>query len=229
MTPKGIVLHFTASTFGDRQQIDQWHKENGWSGIGYHYVIMNGVRNQGDPYKAQLDGVLEKGRAANIKGAHCKAAQMNDCTLGISSIGTANKVPNGATAAPSNVTTATYLTKKQLDTLVDTTAKLCIQFGLNPSGTFVHPNTGKTHAVITQHSQHDPINKPLCASLQISTIRQLVAAKVATFGPDAVPMLESVLESNPEAIEATLAEFTTEAGSAEGPEDLETDVKPDYQ
>ncbi len=229
MNPKGIVLHFTASTYGDRRQIDQWHKENGWSGIGYHYVILNGIRNNGDPYNAPLDGLLEKGRADNIMGAHCKAAGMNQCTLGISSVGAPNKVPNGASAAPSSTTTSAYLTAKQLDNLVDTAAMLCIKFGLNPSGTFVHPSTGKTHPVITQHSQHDPTNKPLCASLQVNTLRQLIISRVAVLGETSGLIAESTMESDPEAVETTLPEFTTEIGGFDGPEDLEIDVKPDYQ
>lgn len=227
MTPKGIVLHFTASTYGDRQQIDEWHKANGWSGIGYHYVVMNGIRNNGDTYKPQLDGVLEKGRADNVMGAHCKAEGMNQCTLGISSVGSPNRVPHGATAAPATLTTAAYLTQKQLDTMVTTAAQLCIRFGLEPAGTFSHE--GKTHAVITQHSQHDPVNKPLCASLQIANVRQLIAAKVTQLkqhpGPEAEADITTFV-AKPEMVEASLPEFTTEVGNTYGPDDLEMDVQP---
>lgn len=39
MRYKGIILHHSASPFDTTpQQIDKWHKERGWKGIGYHFV-----------------------------------------------------------------------------------------------------------------------------------------------------------------------------------------------
>lgn len=40
-------------------EIDRWHKDRGWSGIGYHYFI-------------KTDGTLEQGRSLNKIGAHVK-------------------------------------------------------------------------------------------------------------------------------------------------------------
>ena len=36
-----IVLHHTggADIDASAEEIDQWHKNDGWVGIGYHYVI----------------------------------------------------------------------------------------------------------------------------------------------------------------------------------------------
>ena len=35
-----IVVHHSASKQSTtRDQIDRWHKDRGWSGVGYHYVI----------------------------------------------------------------------------------------------------------------------------------------------------------------------------------------------
>ncbi|PRP96572.1 N-acetylmuramoyl-L-alanine amidase [Enhygromyxa salina] len=49
-------------------QIDGWHKHNGWSGIGYHYVVRQG-------------GAVESGRAAGEVGAHAKG--LNGKSIGI--------------------------------------------------------------------------------------------------------------------------------------------------
>ena len=35
-----IIIHCSDSDFGDAQTIDLWHKQRGWKGIGYHYVIV---------------------------------------------------------------------------------------------------------------------------------------------------------------------------------------------
>ena len=34
-----IIIHHSASPIGTTvEQIDQWHKARGWTGIGYHFV-----------------------------------------------------------------------------------------------------------------------------------------------------------------------------------------------
>ena len=40
------------------EQINEWHLQNGWNGVGYHYVI----RRNGD---------IERGRTLEVVGAHC--------------------------------------------------------------------------------------------------------------------------------------------------------------
>jgi len=67
-----IVVHCSDSTFGDAALIDQWHKERGWTGIGYHYVILR-------------DGTVEKGRPDSERGAHVKGKNSN--SIGICLIG----------------------------------------------------------------------------------------------------------------------------------------------
>ena len=56
-----IVVHHSASgsAVTTVEKIDRWHKERGWSGIGYHFVIYP-------------NGSVNKGRALNKTGAHCK-------------------------------------------------------------------------------------------------------------------------------------------------------------
>lgn len=57
--PRSAVIHHTASPDVSAQTIDSWHKERGWDGIGYHYVI-------------RADGSIESGRAIEKQGAHAK-------------------------------------------------------------------------------------------------------------------------------------------------------------
>lgn len=53
------VIHHTASHDVSAETIDKWHKERGWDGIGYHFVI-------------RKDGTIEEGRNINKIGAHAK-------------------------------------------------------------------------------------------------------------------------------------------------------------
>ncbi len=39
-----LVIHHTATPYGSMQDIDRWHRNNGWDGCGYHFVIGNGTR-----------------------------------------------------------------------------------------------------------------------------------------------------------------------------------------
>ena len=57
-----IIIHCSGVKPGQlssARQIDTWHRNLGWDGIGYHYVI-------------RRDGTIEKGRPETVKGAHCK-------------------------------------------------------------------------------------------------------------------------------------------------------------
>ena len=58
---KLIVVHCSAVRPGQRssaEDIDNWHKDKGWKGIGYHYVV-------------RRDGTVELGRPLEEVGAHC--------------------------------------------------------------------------------------------------------------------------------------------------------------
>lgn len=81
MKPNYIVIH-TAAFRGkncDANTIDQWHRQRGWSGIGYHYVILN------DRHDTKKDGSLETGRPLSQSGAHAKG--INSQSIGICCIG----------------------------------------------------------------------------------------------------------------------------------------------
>lgn len=71
-----IVIHCSASPNGAQhgaQDIDCWHRERGWDGIGYHYVI-------------PCNGVLQQGRSIHRAGAHARGYNQN--SIGICMIGT---------------------------------------------------------------------------------------------------------------------------------------------
>ena len=70
-----IIVHCSATKAGQdftAADIDCWHRERGFNGIGYHYVV-------------RLDGKLEKGRDVSLAGAHCKG--WNGRSVGICYIG----------------------------------------------------------------------------------------------------------------------------------------------
>ena len=51
------IIHHTVSHDVSAKEIDRWHKERGWEGIGYHFVI-------------RKDGTVEEGRDIDKIGAH---------------------------------------------------------------------------------------------------------------------------------------------------------------
>lgn len=66
-----LILHCSDSDIDAHDSIkviDAWHKENGWSGVGYQYFIRG-------------DGIIEKGRPENKIGAHVKG--FNKGSIGI--------------------------------------------------------------------------------------------------------------------------------------------------
>lgn len=54
------------------KEITQWHKDRGWSTIGYHFVI-------------RRDGTIEVGRNLNVAGAH--VTNYNKNSIGICMVG----------------------------------------------------------------------------------------------------------------------------------------------
>lgn len=75
MNVRYIVVHCSDTPNGrwhDAADIDRWHKERGWAGIGYHFAIL-------------LDGTVESGRPLDTPGAHVRG--YNDESIGICLIG----------------------------------------------------------------------------------------------------------------------------------------------
>ena len=70
-----IVVHCSANREGctlRMADIDRYHRSLGWNGCGYHYVI-------------PIDGSIERGRAEETVGAHCR--NHNRHSIGVCYIG----------------------------------------------------------------------------------------------------------------------------------------------
>lgn len=70
-----IIVHCTATPAGRRvsvADIDSWHRQRGFNGIGYHYVV-------------ELDGHIAQGRPVHLAGAHCKGHNSN--SIGVVYVG----------------------------------------------------------------------------------------------------------------------------------------------
>ncbi len=73
---KWIVLHCSASYYGDVATFNDWHEKKGWNGIGYHWVITSCYPTE-DHYRNNqpdmaFDGVIHKGRSEQFRGAHVR-------------------------------------------------------------------------------------------------------------------------------------------------------------
>lgn len=72
---KEIIIHCTATPEGRNvtaAEVDKWHRERGWGGIGYHFLIL-------------LDGSIQIGRPIGKPGVHCKghnAESIGVCYVG---------------------------------------------------------------------------------------------------------------------------------------------------
>lgn len=95
-----IIIHCSATPAGKDYTVDdirRWHKQQGWTDIGYHYVIYR-------------DGTIHEGRSIDIAGAHCTGH--NTHSIGVCYIGGVQR--NGKT--PSD--TRTHAQKEALARLL---------------------------------------------------------------------------------------------------------------
>lgn len=72
---KEILVHCSATKEGKKftaNDITRWHKDRGFTTIGYHYVVL-------------LDGTIQQGRAEMVMGAHCTGHNAN--SIGVCYIG----------------------------------------------------------------------------------------------------------------------------------------------
>jgi len=77
-----IIVHCTATPENREvtiEEIDSWHKQRGWSGCGYHFLV-------------GLDGSISKGRPVERQGAHCKGE--NKYSIGVAYSGGCDKDMN---------------------------------------------------------------------------------------------------------------------------------------
>jgi len=80
-----VIMHCSDSEWGSAEAIRGWHLERGWSDIGYHFVICNGIRHSDGVYSPNWDGVVEPGRPLWRVGAHCKGD--NESSVGVCLVG----------------------------------------------------------------------------------------------------------------------------------------------
>lgn len=114
---KKIIVHCSATNNTknfDAHDIDRWHLNRGFAGIGYHYVVLR-------------DGTLQKGRWTDAVGAH--ASGHNNDTIGICYIGGLDG--KGRVAMDG-------LTPKQHKTLITTLKTLMGLYGLYPADVLGH-------------------------------------------------------------------------------------------
>ena len=111
-----IIVHHTASPRDTTvSQIRDWHVNgNGWSDIGYHYIILG-------------DGTLERGRSINKTGAHCKGH--NKGSIGICVTGNTSQEPP---------------TTAQVESLFGTLKMLLEDYNLQRSDVYGHRDFGAT-------------------------------------------------------------------------------------
>ncbi|MFO8236461.1 MAG: N-acetylmuramoyl-L-alanine amidase [Bacteroidales bacterium] len=135
-----IILHCSDSSSGNAALIAKWHvKERGWSGIGYHYVILNGWLTS-TVYNPIYNGHIETGRPLDddpvVKkteaGAHVRGHNYN--SVGICLVGNSR-----------------IFTEEQLNTSLRIVQRLEKQFN---------------NIQVVQHSDLDP-KKPDCAGLDM--------------------------------------------------------------
>ena len=91
---KRIIVHHSASDWGNAITINKWHSQrDGWNGIGYHFVITNGILTPSDLRSGRIFvpmiGSIECGRQldgdnwvdASEIGAH--ALGLNHNSIGV--------------------------------------------------------------------------------------------------------------------------------------------------
>lgn len=101
-----IVVHCSATSPGmdiGVAEIDAWHRDRGFAGIGYHFVIRRGGR-------------VEDGRLVEQPGAHAKGYNKN--SIGVCLAGGIDKLGNSEN----------NFTKKQFDALRRVIGRLLAQY-----------------------------------------------------------------------------------------------------
>lgn len=159
-TTTHIIVHTSVSTWGTAKDIDDWHKEQGYNEIGYHYVIENGYPTAKSRREGKRDdkraGLLTPGRPEDVVGAHCVG--YNDKSIGVCLIGDVRKYP---------------YEPEQIKSLITFLAIKCKQYSVpveNILGHYETPN-GRSH------------NPPkTCPDLDMNDIRRQVKDLMKQFG-----------------------------------------------
>lgn len=117
LVPEYIVVHTAGLEMRncDRDFIHELHLNNGWDGIGYHYVIID------DKHGKFPDGTLQIGRDIRKPGAHVKG--LNHMSAGICCVGHGDITP---------------FTRKQTESLIALVSDLLTRFDLTPDRVIGH-------------------------------------------------------------------------------------------
>ena len=110
MNVEKLVIHHSASAKSTTtvEDIEKWHRDKGFNGIGYHKVI-------------ETNGVLKLGRPEERMGAHAKGANKN--SLGICVTGNfENEEPD----------------EEQIETLVETLSDWCKSHNVDENSIYGH-------------------------------------------------------------------------------------------
>ena len=83
---EAIVIHHSGCDYGDRNHIDKCHKARGFDGVGYHFIINNGVFQNGF---GKPDGLVEISYRwkKQLTAAHCRVIGDRSNYWNIHSIG----------------------------------------------------------------------------------------------------------------------------------------------
>ena len=145
-----IVVHHSATAKGGARAFDRNHRDKGWEGLGYHFVIGNGTDTP--------DGFVETGVRWHQQkhGAHCKTPDnyYNDHGIGICLVGDF---------------TRTRPTARQLESLTKLTRFLSQTCGIPASRV-------TTHGAVT-HGTQCPGNFPI-AQLRSAVARPALASSM---------------------------------------------------
>ena len=137
-----VIIHCSASAFGNAAEITRWHLQRKFNTIGYHFVVLNGWTGA-KKYHSEFDGRIETGRPLDDDkdlepdeiGAHTLGQNK---AVGICLIGNSGS-----------------FTLAQIDSLQRLLLMLKRQF---------------YEIEVSQHSDYEPA-KPYCAGLSIEQIR----------------------------------------------------------
>lgn len=160
---KTIIVHHSGSDASTPQGMDSWHRQRGWAGLGYHFVIGNGVNYPdgqlfvGPRWRLQQTGAHCKSSAGTYLGAWRPNNFFNEHGIGICLIGDFEK---------------DRPTARQLQTLEDLITVLIQEADINPSNVFGHGEV--TH-------------KTACPGryMNMAQLRRNVAARAARQGATA--------------------------------------------
>lgn len=118
--PTHLIVHCSDSEWGCAREINNWHMQRGFSGIGYHFVITNGYAEP-NKFIEPLNGSIECGRDTDQEGAHCLG--YNDHSLGICLV------------------LKTKPTIEQLDSLKKLSLDLCRKYNIPAANVIGHNET----------------------------------------------------------------------------------------